>query len=55
MRSIHEVADRLNLSEQEFCELLDRGKMDGRLSARKSSQRFEGFLDAARCKPPTSH
>jgi hypothetical protein len=29
MRTIHQIADRLNLSEQELRDLLDHGRLDG--------------------------
>jgi hypothetical protein len=53
MRSIYQIADRLNLSEQEFRALLDEGKLDGRpLDSEVLAMARAAIIAATRAAPP---
>jgi hypothetical protein len=55
MRSIHEVAARLNLSPEEFRRLVDEGVLDNhRLDESCLQPVREAFLKAVRHKPPAT-
>jgi hypothetical protein len=52
MWTIHQIADRLNLSEQELRDLLDHGQLDGRpLDSEVLAMARAVFLAAAGAKP----